>query len=184
MALVLREDPESSLTEFSVVNLDELIGISQHVPIATDSFPKPVVQYESGVLNDYFRAGRMRIVSTRLRKELERYTSGEVQYFDIVMLDKGGSPFEEGRFYMAHLGLEVDCFDFEKSDYDLRENGKIRIIRKPVLREEAIRGRHLFWIAKTSQLPYWMVSEELATHLKSQDFKGICFKTLDELSML
>jgi hypothetical protein len=184
MVKVLQKDykNEDNWTDAEYVNMDELhdfpiyFGGSERLG---PSFPQPVIRLcRAKPPVDFFQVGSMTIISSALRKECER-AGVDAEYFEIELQKRRGG-IQDGKFYFVHLLCEVDCFDFEQSDYDTYESGLINKVRTIVLRHEAIEREPVFTM-KNAYLGFWLASDEFAAQIESAELRGLIFIGLDEV---
>ncbi|MDF9407234.1 hypothetical protein L7E55_02495 [Pelotomaculum isophthalicicum JI] len=119
------------------------------------------------------------IYSARLRKALDNAGVTGIQYLPVHVLRPDGSPIEG--FAIANILNLLPALDFEKSDYDVFEDdyflperrGKVRCIRKPVLRRTIIEGYDIFRLMEFKQ--YIIVSDRFRNIFVANGFTGYSF---------
>lgn len=119
------------------------------------------------------------IYSARLRKAMDKAGITGIQYLPVRVFRFNGSPIEG--FAIANILNLLPALDFEKSDYDLFEDdyflterrGKVRGIRKPVLRSFIIEGYDIFRLREFKR--YIIVSERFRNIFLANSFTGYSF---------
>jgi hypothetical protein len=186
MVKVLSRDYKTpgNWTDAEYINMDELhdfpiyFGNTERLG---PTFPRPIIQLRRAIPPaDFFCVGSMNIVSAAFRKELER-AGANIEYFEIELRKRRGG-IQDGSFYFIHLLAEVDCFDFERSDYDTFQDGEVSKARTLVLKEEAIGSEPLF-VMKNAYLGFWLTSDAFAAQIQSTNLRGMIFLPVDEVRL-
>lgn len=167
-------------TEGDFVNIKEFMRIPIERPDPLpQSMPNPIIRLEkNSPPADFFEVGSLEIVSQAFRAELEQ-AGAEIEYFDVTLLAKDGTPYQGGKYYYAHLLKAIDCLDLERSPHEFKY-GIVCYIKKVVLREEALDDTPVFWV-KNTDLARWFVSDAFAKHIESTKLRGMIFLQLDEI---
>jgi len=119
------------------------------------------------------------IYSARLRKTLDKAGVTGIQYLPVGVFRSNNSLIKG--FAIANILSLLPAMDFDKSDYDLYEEdyfllerrGKVRGIRKPVLRSIVIEGYDVFRLKEFNR--YIIVSERFRNIFIANGFTGYSF---------
>ncbi|AFZ10530.1 hypothetical protein Osc7112_6376 (plasmid) [Oscillatoria nigro-viridis PCC 7112] len=66
--------------------------------------------------NDFFTTGSLRIISSKIKEILDSIDNIKVEFFPVTVIYEGEEYLEKSYFLM-HILDELDCFDFENSEY-------------------------------------------------------------------
>ncbi|RJQ27969.1 MAG: hypothetical protein C4589_07420 [Peptococcaceae bacterium] len=119
------------------------------------------------------------IYSARLRKALDKAGVTGIQYLPVRVLHYDGTPIEG--FAIANILNLLPALDFEKSDYDLypddyflpERRGKVRAVRRPVLRYKVIEGCDILRLKEYKVMI--LVSERFRNLFVANGFTGYSF---------
>jgi hypothetical protein len=168
-------------TEAHFVNFHEFVDepFMLPAPLRPD-FPQPMIRMEQFEPNsDYFEVGSMKLVSEQFRQELLRLNAN-MNFIDVQLFDRYGRLYDATKFFFAHLLVELDCFDYDRSLYRKRRN-YVMHVQRLALREDKVGEEPVFRIANVA-LGDWFVSDKCAQHIASTNLRGILFLNLDEFS--
>lgn len=135
-------------TYASLQNADLLgVDLASGRPLAVE-FPKNLfVRLEKAAPpDDYFYAGRMVIVSEKLKRVFDD-VGVRAQYFKVPVVGPRGRRLKK-RYFYANLLTVVDCLDWGRTK-GKREGGCVTQIRKIALHAKRITDEPLFYVAKT-----------------------------------
>jgi hypothetical protein len=121
---------DDTYTDASIEDLRQFIAVPLGVGKSIQSvFPAGtrVVIRGSNAPTDYFQAGPMSLVSSRLRSVLDD-EGVNAEYIQTPIVSANGDVLS-GRFYCFNLLEAVDCFDRAKSDFTPRKGLATRIQR-------------------------------------------------------
>ena len=115
------------------------------------------------------------LITINLRQAFEKFGLYNVQYFSAQILDTSHKLIRDD-YFVANITEAVPCFDSEKSAYDVEAYTKLglaRRIKKLVLRDSMIKGRHLFRMAESWTII--LASGALRDYLASVGISGVEF---------
>lgn len=171
----------SNHTDVAWPNINEFMEIPFELPPPLGVIPRPILRLESGrPPTDYFTAGSLKLVSSRLRDELEA-TQAEFEFFPVDLRDNRNNRYTACPYFFGHLLREIDCFDYGQSVYEFDKYNPEMVGRVYELRihEAAIGQTPVFWI-KDVVFTNWLVSNEFAQHLQSTGLTGMVFRELKD----
>lgn len=154
------------------LTLSKLINvpISRGTSIA-GLFPELVLRLKDGDdsprgLVDYFRAGLLHVVSSKLRLAFESINA-ELEYFPVTVLYNGQQLHS---FYVANPLRRLKAVDLEKSEVDIDEElGDAISVHRLILDETKLEGVKL---AIIDEILLVGVSEEVASAIVRSDCTG------------
>lgn len=132
---------------------------------------------------DYFEGDLIPVVSEKLKNILTNQIPDMVDFYPVQIFDNGRE-IEAEKFFIIKIKNEIECFDWERSNYETRilKNGikRISAIRNLVLIEEKIKDQVIF---KISEVNYFLVGlkEDLCQKILEAGVKGIEFKDLSQV---
>gem|GEM_PF-4638045 len=184
MTKVISQDykDERNWTEAEYVNAEELwahpIPFEHSEPLGRD-FPRPIIRLcTKKKPHDFFWVGSMSIASEAMCKQLVA-AGADFEYFEIELRQKDGTIYEDQCYYFIHLLKEVDCFDFERSEYTTRSDGSVEGASKVVLHEEAIGNTPVFTMYR-AYMGNWLTSDQFAAQIDATELRGMIFLELNE----
>jgi hypothetical protein len=133
--------------------------------------------------NDFFEGEGIPIVSDKIKNILTKEIPGVASFFPVKIFNKK-KEICQNKFFAIKIENEVECFDWDNSDYSIRQlnNGVKRIsaIRNLVLIEDKIKNQIIFKIA---EINYFLagVNEDLCQKILDSGAKGIEFRELSEV---
>jgi hypothetical protein len=149
------------------------------VPTSTLSF-----KINEDILNcDYFEGEFIPIVSKKIKSILAEEVPRLVDFHAVEIVGKR-EDVDFNEFFILKITNEVECFDWENSDYNtrlLKNNVKrISAIRNLVLLEDKIKNQVIFKVAETN---YFLacVREDLCMKIINSGATGIEFKDFSEI---
>lgn len=95
---------------------------------------------------DFFHSGTKPIVSMQF-KNLAEHFKVCAEFLPVKVLNHRGESVRAEPFWFMHMLEDIDCIDFEKTDYETvsdRPNSLLRRIRNLCFRTEAIEPRSIF----------------------------------------
>lgn len=168
--------------QLSDIGLDTITA--KPVPI---NLPPLIVDiYSHGEPADFFLAGLVCIVSSKLRKLLlEQKVNAEFRAVQVYQL---GKRYRRRKFYMLNILDVVDCFDYKKSKFRRTPKG-IHNITRVAIDDTRANGHHLFIVGPLpSKIPNSQAirdiircaSEDLVTRITESGVSGVSFTTLQD----
>lgn len=148
MILIWRDD---GFVESAVTNYIELCELG-FKPNLCQPAPRPFPESTLEVENradppDFFHAGNLFVVSSRLCKLLQRFqVNAEFLPLDTIVQKRS---YTKGQFWLVNILDAVPCLDYENSKYD-QTDFDVRGIERIVLKESAAFGHHLFIVGPVS----------------------------------
>jgi hypothetical protein len=133
--------------------------------------------------NDFFEGEGIPIVSDKIRGIFMLEMPEAAIFFPVKILSKG-KEIGSKKFYIIKINNEIQCFDWDKSEYEVRllNNGEKRIsaIRKLVLTNDNIKDQAIFKIAEVT---YFLVAvrNDICEKILSAGAKGIEFIEFNEV---
>lgn len=172
---VWKADYENELayTRASLVNVKDFRRIKTMTgePLA-GVFPGAQVRIESNdPPADYFTAGTLFIVSSRLKAILEGFSVRVEPY--PVDVTYHGVLYKEAQYFFLNILDEADCLDRTAARY-AEKSGYVGDISKLVIDESKVTDKHLFRLAKAYQFVV-LVSASLAGAVEGAGITGVRF---------
>jgi hypothetical protein len=189
MVKVIEQDCKNELnwTDASCENFDEVCdyhdraGPSGPTDPLGPTFPCPILKLRRTIPPaDFFTVGSMHFVSAGLRAELDR-AAVECEYCEAEVRKRRGGLLG-ATFYLMHLLCEVDCFDFDRSEYESVDRGCVWRPRKIVLRIDAV-GQAPIFTMKNAYLGFWLASNDFAAQIQATQLRGMIFTELDKVKL-
>lgn len=173
----------SNRTDADWLNIKEFVELNFIRPPSLGQCPTPILRLRSCRRPlDYFEVGSLKVVSERLRRELES-AKAEFEFFPVDLWTKRNERYTACPFFFGHLLKEIDCFDYDQSIYEFDKYssnpkmvGRVYELR---IHEAAIGQTPVFWI-KNVVFTNWLASDEFAQRLQSTGLTGMVFYDLKD----
>jgi len=113
-------------------------------------------------------------VTNAFKRVIEGLESAENMHFiAVTLVDK--------QYWLLNILNNIECFDFENSEYSVREGNPriIRDIKTMALMESRINGRHIFRVAEKPV--YIFISQTLKDAIEANNLTGIEYDNIFEI---
>lgn len=101
------------------------------------------------------------------RDVLDDLVDGEVQFLPAELDGK--------RYWIVNVTNLLDALDWERSDYELFDDGGIKWVKEYQLKEDVVRGQSIFKLSD-DPLDFPFVSEELKQRAEERGITGLRFR--------
>jgi hypothetical protein len=132
---------------------------------------------------DFFRYGLLNIVSDSIKDILEAIEGIQVEFYPVKLIFKE-QLYTQKKYFLIHFTEQVDCFDFENSEYTSYtiKSGTIRIlssIRKLILLPVDTSKHKLFIVGRVSFFII-CIDDSIAERILKAGVRGVRFLNPDE----